>query len=372
MEKDSLLKGGVMITHQNHDGKHQYEVQDVIKFKTADRGKAFARKGDRLMTINDINLQDVTPEDFAQILSQGNPMLTVHLASKMEKHVDQGCHEDDNLHPISKETTLLHFSMEMRREEDLGEADEGKEKEERREENEGMGGEIDGEDICQGEDGEKGPRDLLVVTMTKTSITVVKGRGCDAEGPCHECTGRGCNFKEVVMLSESSTMTLVSRGRGSGIFKQEKQMDNISIEHAVSQNYLRGFCLQNTPYVSPNPEKMTIYYYKSNCIERTFRGMPVVLNFTDSNCFLKCCRDGERVLLQVETCEKERLKQISRSDQLALSFLFYMKASRDRQRQFESALCPTWFIHVVNTDTLQMANQEVQGKDPSFFFVIRK
>lgn len=47
-------------------------------------------------------------------------------------------------------------------------------------------------------------------------------------------------------------------------------------------------------------EKITIYFYKSNGIDRFFRGMPVVLNLTDSNCFLRCCKEGESVHLQVE------------------------------------------------------------------------
>lgn len=47
-------------------------------------------------------------------------------------------------------------------------------------------------------------------------------------------------------------------------------------------------------------EKITIYYYKSNAMDRTFRGIAVVLNLTGSNCFLRCCKEGDRVLLQVE------------------------------------------------------------------------
>ncbi|KAM4630493.1 uncharacterized protein ACJ7VT_000192 [Polymixia lowei] len=318
-DKDSLVKGGVSIIHRIREGKHQYEVQDVVKFKKGNAKGAFARKGDSLMLINGTDLQDLTPEEFAQVLSKGNPMLTFHEASQVEGQADQTCSDEDTLHPISKE-------------------------------------------------GQEG--DLLIIALTNTSITVVKGRGCDSGAPCQGCAGNGCTFKDVVMVTKSTSVTLVSRGSGS--FKQEKQMDNISIEHALSQKYLRSFCLQGSPRVSPNPENITIYYYKSDCIERTFRGTPVVLNFTDSNCFLKCCKDGERVVLQVETCEKQKLKKISRKDEGTLSFVFYMKATRDRKRKFESALCHGWFIHILDTETAAVGAMDKHGDDPSFFFIIQK
>lgn len=47
-------------------------------------------------------------------------------------------------------------------------------------------------------------------------------------------------------------------------------------------------------------EKITIYSYRSNSMDRDFRGMPVTLNFTGSNCFLRCCKKEENVLLQLE------------------------------------------------------------------------
>lgn len=36
---------------------------------------AFHRKGDRLMQINGVTLQDIIPEELAEMLAQGNPML---------------------------------------------------------------------------------------------------------------------------------------------------------------------------------------------------------------------------------------------------------------------------------------------------------
>ena len=53
---------------------------------------------------------------------------------------------------------------------------------------------------------------------------------------------------------------------------------------------------------------MTIYYYKTDVMEETFRGMPVALKFTNSQSFLKCGKEeGGQVILRVEVrapCEK--------------------------------------------------------------------
>lgn len=49
-------------------------------------------------------------------------------------------------------------------------------------------------------------------------------------------------------------------------------------------------------------ERITIYCYKSNEEEEEeeYSGMPVVLNFTDTDCFLRCRMKDQRVLLQAE------------------------------------------------------------------------
>ncbi|XP_070818856.1 uncharacterized protein [Chaetodon trifascialis] len=354
--KDSLVKGGVLIVHQIYEGKHQYEVKNVVKYKKASGEKVFARRGDKLMQVNNIDLQDLTPEEVAEMLAEGNPMLTLHKASRMKWHTDQSCPPEDTLHPFSKESTVLSFSMEMRREdEEDGQEGEGRED---------VG---DEEDVCKAENVEGG--DLVIVSMTNTSISVVRGRGCDDGSPCQGCHGTGCTLNDVVVVAESSTVTLIPRGGGT--FRQEK-LSNVSIEHVVTHQYLRGLCSQRTLYASPNPEKITIYFYKSNTVDRIFRGMPVVLNLTESNCFLRCCKEGEKVFLQVETCEKKRLKQISKGDETALSFVFYMKSDRSKQRKFESALHLGWFIQIVNRDLVEMGTLDGGREEQSFFLIIQK
>uniref|UniRef100_A0A8C9X2H3 Interleukin-1 beta n=2 Tax=Sander lucioperca TaxID=283035 RepID=A0A8C9X2H3_SANLU len=357
--KDSLVKGGVLIAHHLHEGKHQYDVKNVMK--RASGGKAFVRRGDKLMQINGMDLQDLTPEELAQLLAKDNPMLTVHKASRME-HTEQSFPAEDTLHPFSKESTILRFSMEMRRETDL-ENEVGQEGEVK----EDVGIE---EDICQAENEVNGERgDLLIVSMKKTSISVVTGRGCNSGSPCKGCHGTGCNFNDVVLVAESSKVVLVPRGGDS--MKQIKSLTS-PIEHVVSHYYLRAVCPQSTVYASPNPEEMTIYYYKYIQTNTSFRGVPVVLNFSKTNCFLRCCKEGQKVFLKVETCEKQRLKTISMSDESTLSFVFYMKADRTSRRKFESALHGGWFIQIDNHfESVDMATLDGGAGDESFLFLIQ-
>ena len=99
---------------------------------------------------------------------------------------------EDFLYPVSKETRVLNFNMDMMREE-VPEQSDG-----RKEEEGGEDGAIE-EDVCQPEDKQNGQEEhLLVISLTKTSISVVKGRGCDDGSTCHD----------VVVVAESSTVTL--------------------------------------------------------------------------------------------------------------------------------------------------------------------
>ncbi|XP_042343960.1 interleukin-1 family member A [Plectropomus leopardus] len=355
--KDSRVKGGVLISHQIHEGRHQYEVQNVLKYNKVSGEKMFVRRGDKLMQVNGMDLQNVTPEEFARFLAKDNPMLTVHKASKM-KHTEQTFPAEDTLQPFTKESKILSFRMEMRREEDLQDNGVGQEGE--AEENGIM------EDVCPSENTENGERgNLLVISMKKTSISVVRGRGCDPGSPCQGCHGTGCTLNDVVVVSESSEVVLVPRGGDS--FRQLKSF-HTPVEHVVSHRYLRGLCSQSNLFASENPEEITIYYYKST--GTSFRGMPVVLNFSRSNCFLRCCKEGERVFLRVETCEKQRLKKISKSDESTLSFVFFMKGSQQQQK-FESALHGGWFIQIDNAHSVKMAGLEGGAGDEAFLFIIQ-
>ncbi|KAM9861435.1 uncharacterized protein ACBR49_006426 [Aulostomus maculatus] len=345
--KDSLVRGSVLIVHQVNEGKHHYQVDNVVK--KASGVKPFVRKGDKLMQINGRDLQDFTPKELAEAIAEGNPMLTVHKSGRLKKPSHNPVPSEETLHPVSKETTVLQFSMEMVREEVSGDS-EGRPK--------------DRTDVCPAENTEQ-EKDLLVVAMMKTSISVVRGRGCSSESMCGGCHGTGCTLNDMVIVAESSTVTLVPRGGAK--FQQEKML-NTQIEHVMSNQYIRSVCPQKTPFISSSPVRMTIYYYKTNTVGKNFPGQPVVLNFTDSDCFLRCCKRDERVLLEVETYEKQKLREISNNDDSTLSFLFYMKANRSKQRMFESALHSGWFIQIDNS--VEMAQPDGPHESYQFLFII--
>ncbi|XP_077374823.1 interleukin-1 family member A isoform X2 [Festucalex cinctus] len=234
---DSSVNGSVLIVHQLHEGKHHYEVENVIKHRNAGGAKHTIRRGDKLVQINGTDLQDLTPEQLAEAIAEGQPMLTVHKPGKKKEHKEQLCSTEDTIRPVSKELTLLAFSMEMVREEDL------------RQNNSSLSGDED--ELCPAEDEEnKRESDLLVVTMTESSFSVLRGRGCDTGSSCRGCHGTGCTLSDIVMVAKSSTVTLVSRGGAT--FKQLRTF-NTAVEHAATHKYLRSLCSQKTLYVSPHP-----------------------------------------------------------------------------------------------------------------------
>lgn len=325
------MDGGVLIVHQFNEGKHRYEVESVYK----PNKKHFLRRGDTLTLVNETELQDVPPEKLSQILSEGSPKLTVHKSVK-KKPVEVDPADEDVMVPFSKKEMFLRFSRMMIPEEQL-------------DQDQDLDVPTGGEegDICteeggpqEEEEGDEAQSHFLIVSMKKTSILVVAGRSCDPTLPCVECNGQ-CHFTDVVMVNESTSVTLVSRG--PRVFSREK-CNEAELEHIHSHLFMRSLCSQNSVYMSQSPERITIYYYKFKPVSK---GLPVVLNFTGSECFLKCSRNEvDRVMLTVEVCDKQKLKKISHSDHAALSFMFYMKSDPGRNTTFESALHQGWFIRV--------------------------
>lgn len=124
----------------------------------------------------------------------------MHKAGKLRDHSKHLSPDEDTMQPVSRESTTLTFCWEMKMEEEL------EENEVEPENNETEGTESD---VCLETNEENGEEsDLLVVQMTKTSIAVVSGRGCDHTINCQDCHTTGCTLNEIVMVSESSTVTL--------------------------------------------------------------------------------------------------------------------------------------------------------------------
>ncbi|XP_024151550.1 interleukin-1 family member A isoform X1 [Oryzias melastigma] len=404
--KESVIDGGVFISHHLCDGKHQYKVEKVVNAMKNEK-KMFVRTGDHLIGMDGISLDNFTPEDLARSLSEGNiSKLTVQKTTRQKDQIEeeppQGAIFD------SEEFTVMSFSWKMKREKEL-------------EQHQNIKNEVN-----------KGVEtsDLLVIKMRKTTVSVMIGRGCPSKSKGMDIPRTSCAVEEIVLVAESSNVTLAPHNpkliqqkwraifelfrridldhmpaqmrkmkmymdlyvdkwmhwngtdegdcgsstlllpRGDGMFRLEK-LSEVFIEHKPSHRYLKRICSKTGLYTSPNPEKVTIYYYKSNIMEKTYRGMPVALNFTNSNCFLKCCKEGEDVVLQIETYEKSSLRQISKSDDNALAFVFYMKADRTKLRKFESALYEGWFICVQESTKAEVEPLN-DMREEMFLFIIQK
>ena len=138
---------------------------------------------------------------------------TLHQVDGKMEHPKPSHPGKDALYPYKKEPTVLCFSMEMRRDEELGQGESSIGGGGRGEEG-GQGGRCEeGGEGGRGEDG-VGPAEegeqlgMLVVKLTNTSISVVKGRGCQEGCPNKDCPGTGCSFNEVVIVTHQSTVTL--------------------------------------------------------------------------------------------------------------------------------------------------------------------
>lgn len=108
-------------------------------------------------------------------------------------HLKEPVQAENVYYPVSKESMILSFCMEMRRNEDMEESEVKPGSMSR--ENEGIK-----EGSCKADDGESGEGgDLVIVAMKKTSISVIRGRGC---------TDTGCTVDEVVLVAQSSKVML--------------------------------------------------------------------------------------------------------------------------------------------------------------------
>ncbi|XP_031414740.1 uncharacterized protein cltrn [Clupea harengus] len=338
--EDLPVNGGVTILHTSiGNGKHHYEVETFLKDQKAKNGFCM-RRGDTLLKINGLDLQDLSPEMFAEKLSEASPMLTVHQSSP-EHPVDIQCKPGD-LSPFKKEDTVLSFCLNMSRDEECH----------------------GGEEVEVYDDGDQDDGFLLLVEMLDTSMSVVRGRGCEHGKTCKDCGGTDCNLDEVVMMSKK--VSLVSKEIPD--FLHDKVQENMALESLMTHMFVNPSGNQTT--LKPKLAKITIYYYQSDHVDGRFKGVPVVLNFSGTDKFLRCCRhpDCQEATVSVMPYEKSKLKCISKEDDESFPFVFYMKEEQSKERIFESAHCENWFIH--STENRLMLKPQKQ-LDDSFYFLIR-
>ncbi|XP_036419059.1 uncharacterized protein LOC118802712 [Colossoma macropomum] len=331
MAQASPFCGGVSLLHTAVDGKHHYKVKNVLTHAQS----TFARKGDKILMINGVKTEDLPPEKFTSMLKSGSPILTIHQAS-----IDTGineCLESDAIQPYRKEEITLHFNMAMVREECLE-------------------GEENGIDpaVCELEsDWENGSEwesniddeELLLVSMNETSIDFVSEGGCDPHG---------CNLSEVVVTAETCDVTSVGR---EYIKKFAKKQHWIRLVQELNpQNFFSA--------------KITINYYISNILPDLGRGVPVVLNFTGSNTFLKCTLESGKVVLKTECCDERQLQKICKDNEQTWPFVFYFTTVKDSTQHFESAAHKGWFIQTTYPKIPVVMENRTEQNSGSFYFVI--
>ncbi|XP_047656996.1 uncharacterized protein LOC113657144 isoform X2 [Tachysurus fulvidraco] len=159
--------------------------------------------------------------------------------------------------------------------------------------------------------------------------------------------------------------------RGSLIKVHESQvliqsLHNTTIESDNIKPRRRGACMHKST------SDITIFYYKSSILVDLEKGVPVVLNITNSNQFLKCTFINDKAVLSVECSEKEKLESIYKNDPLTWPFVFYLSRTKDDCCRFESAKYSGWFIRT-ESGSVCVDEKKDPDKDPEkySFFVIR-
>ncbi|KAK3509886.1 hypothetical protein QTP70_018500 [Hemibagrus guttatus] len=169
--------------------------------------------------------------------------------------------------------------------------------------------------------------------------------------------------KSICKLGESVIDGAHHELRGIGAFKKDKEcqvliqsLQNTTISPENIRPKRRGACMHNST------SDITIYYYQTNMMEDLGRGVPVVLNISGTEKFLKCTLISEKAVLSIECSEKERLAFITKNDPDTWPYVFYLSGTKDDCRRFESAECRGWFIHT-ESDSVCMAEQKDKDKD---------
>ncbi|XP_062383781.1 uncharacterized protein LOC134071176 [Sardina pilchardus] len=317
MELQTPVSGGVGILHRVRDGKHHYEVDTVFN----ENREFFTRQGDQLLKINDLDMQDLTPREFAELLSSGNPMLRIHHAGV--EHPKKAPEKTGDFWSVFKEDTVLTFSMDMAVEPDLQ-------------------GESDG---CDQDELEVG----LLVELLGPCVEMVLGRGCGHGESCQAC---------VVVMSKAARVEAVKPCD----LKKNNEVNNKAIR-SLHQGFLSH--QTNKAILKRRKENITIYYYES--IDSSDKGIPVVLNFTGTKKFLQCSRTDDGVHLSVVECKTD-LEFICKGDN-EMAFVFFMIANTSEEHTFESANCEGMFVKATSEHTVDAA-EKVEPMDSLYFLIM--
>ncbi|RXN26548.1 interleukin beta [Labeo rohita] len=107
----SPVCGGVLLLHTECGGKHSYEVNGFLNYNKG----MFASAGDKLIMVNNTDVEDLTPKALAELLVERSPLLTIHHPHKRKT---EEC-ESEEISVYDKKPIVMRFSLMMVREEDL-------------------------------------------------------------------------------------------------------------------------------------------------------------------------------------------------------------------------------------------------------------
>ncbi|XP_067849533.1 uncharacterized protein [Heptranchias perlo] len=393
-------KGGVMIRHQIIDGKHQYKIQEVLHCKGS---RSVFRRGDHLLQVNNKNVLDFPPEALAELLKENSTLLTLHSPEYKTESSDPEEPSEDVYWPYDKRKIQLQFSLEMVGEDDGCESLETQAAPESNDTT--LPDEIRRKDgDCELPETAPVPQDShittnaaeekrgatcgsnkacgLLVAVNDVTVSVMRGRGphFSSGRGCAVCKKKNCDVHTVTVSSEDkSEVYYLEEGMSPsdccGMIMKVMNSDCPFLIHNERDQYLRpGNGHKRIVLSRQNSEsaQVTIFYYKSNKILRPYRGMPVVLNFSKTSCFLMCHSEGNNVLLRIEECTSQSLKKITENSP-KWRFIFYMKERQDGTLSFESAQYRGWFINNQWKKRIAEMKRTVEETlDADFIFILVK
>lgn len=100
------------------------------------------------------------------------------------------------MRPYHREMTVLDFSLAMVRQTCL---DKDEENPQAPEECDAERGDMEGASFTN--------KEILLVSMTNTSVAILQARGCDSQNPCSSCGAAGCTLSDFVVATKQTKVT---------------------------------------------------------------------------------------------------------------------------------------------------------------------
>ncbi|XP_055040767.2 uncharacterized protein [Misgurnus anguillicaudatus] len=200
--------------------------------------------------------------------------------------------------------------------------------------------------------------DLPIITMADTILHLDVDCGFDNNNPLHNC-----DCQEI----------LLTRGRDEVDcnFNQTlcKERNNLFLKSFLHGKYvtssIKEICLEDTMSA-----KINIYYHAVP--RKTRPGVPVLLNFTGTENFFACIKQGDERILSVTMYDLNKLRRISADDSEKWSLVFFMSQCLSGLYRFESALHSGWFIFSLDSNVMKLQRGNLCGDVPlnTFFSLI--